>query len=47
MCKSGKYVIIHFIAIDAADAEWPLGFGQRGRRPSVLGVRMAFFQDGM
>lgn len=32
MSKSGKYVIIHFIAIDAADAEWPLlprGFGQR------------------
>lgn len=32
MSKSGKYVIIHFIAIDAADTEWPLlpwGFGQQ------------------
>jgi hypothetical protein len=45
---SGKYVIIHFIAIDAADANWPLPtriFQQEGsypKRVDLSGVRVTF-----
>lgn len=48
---SGKYAIIHFIAIDAANANghgFPWAFGERGRCPSeaaVSGVKMIFFGD--
>lgn len=46
--QSGKYVIIHFIAIDAA-GHWHAGLsGERGSRPSAAarsGVRVTFFWD--
>lgn len=41
MSIRGKYVIIHFIAIDAAAADWPLppgALGQYGCRPSRVGL---------
>lgn len=48
---SGKYVIIHVIAVDAAYADgqgYPWAFGEQGccpREAALSGVRMTFFWD--
>lgn len=48
MSINGKRVIIHFIAIDAADAEWPwlLDSEDCPSRVRLSGVRMTFRGTG-